>query len=227
LSVFKTSKAGITIKKHLREMLMTIEARNRIISRYKYLAPLYDFLEAPMEWLGLGNLRHQLLREVVGPEVLEVGFGTGKNLPHYNAGVNITAIDLSAEMLKRSESRHSNNRVSRHIMDVENLRYGAERYDQVVASFVFCTVSDPVKGLEEVARVVKPRGHIYLLEHVRPANKFLATVFDWLNPLAVWMFGVNINRETRKNIDAAGLKVIKDTPALQGIVHIYECVRAK
>lgn len=206
-------------------MSMPTEASNRIVRHYKYLAPLYDFLEAPMEWLWLRKLRHQLLREVIGPEVLEVGFGTGKNLPHYNAGINITAIDISPAMLKRSESRHSYNRVSRHIMDVENLRYGAERFDQVVASFVFCTVTDPVKGLTEIARVVKPRGRIYLLEHIRPANKFMATVFDLLNPIAVWMFGVNINRDTRKNIEAAGLKVVNDISAAQGIVHIYECVR--
>lgn len=64
-----------------------------------------------------------------------------------------------------------------------------------------------MKGLEEVRRVVKPEGQVRLLEHVRPRNPLLGKVFDWLSPLTRALMGPEINRRTKDNVRAAGLRI--------------------
>ncbi|NIR99327.1 MAG: SAM-dependent methyltransferase, partial [Gammaproteobacteria bacterium] len=78
---------------------------NPIRRRYDRIAPVYEWLEAPMEALALGRWRRALLARVQGPRVLEAGVGTGKNLPLYPPGVVLTAVDLSPRMLARSWSK--------------------------------------------------------------------------------------------------------------------------
>jgi len=77
----------------------------------------------------------------------------------------------------------------------------------VFATFVFCSVPDPVAGLRELRRVCKPDGKLLLLEHMRPGNFVLGFIFDVLNPLIVRMMGANINRRTIDNILQAGWQI--------------------
>jgi ubiquinone/menaquinone biosynthesis C-methylase UbiE len=77
----------------------------------------------------------------------------------------------------------------------------------VVATFVFCSVPDPVQGLREIGRVVRPGGQILLLEHVRIDRPVIGTLMDVLAPLIVRLNGANINRRTVKNVQSAGLQI--------------------
>ena len=77
----------------------------------------------------------------------------------------------------------------------------------MLATFVFCSVPNPVLGLSEVRRVVKPGGQVLLLEHVRSEQPALGTVMDTLNPVVVRVTGANINRRTVENVRRAGLVV--------------------
>lgn len=183
-------------------------AQAEITRRYNRLAPVYDLLELPMEWLFHHQRRRRLLQQAAG-RVLEVGIGTGKNLPHYPSGVDLTGIDVAPRMLARADRRARKLGVPVRLSpaDVRRLPFPAAVYDTVAATFVFCSVAEPVEGLRELGRVVKPGGRILLLEHVRPRSRLFGRLADLLTPLTRRIFGFALNRRTEENLKRAGLGV--------------------
>lgn len=197
---------------------------DQIRKRYNRIAFFYNSLEAPMEWLRFRNWRDRLRSAIAGPKTLEVGVGTGKNLPYYPLDVDVTAIDFSPRMLsyaKRSAFKLELH-VNFHLMDVQHLDFPDNSFDTVFGSFVFCSVPDPVMGLKEMRRVCKPGGRLLLLEHVRPQNALAGYLFDIMNPFIVRMMGANINRRTIENINNAGWDITKDEPLSFSIVRWIE-----
>lgn len=199
-------------------------ATDKARRRYNRIAPVYDLMEGLVERSRYRQWRRLLWDKVEGKTVLEVGVGTGKNFPYYPAGVKITAIDFSEKMLDRAREKATTLGVSveLHQMDVQNLEFEDETFDTVVASFVFCSVPDPVRGLEEVRRVVKAGGKVILLEHVLSANKALAWFMNLVNPLVVRTMGPNINRRTVANVVQSGLEVERVTDLAAGIFKLIE-----
>ena len=124
----------------------TITARKR----YDRIAPLYDLMEGLVERTKYSRWRRLLWSKVEGENVLEIGVGTGKNFAYYPLGVRITAIDFSEKMLMRAcdKAKRENVNVNLQQMDVQSLEFADETFDTVVGSFVFCSVPDPVHGLE-------------------------------------------------------------------------------
>jgi ubiquinone/menaquinone biosynthesis C-methylase UbiE len=192
--------------------------------RYDRLARFYDFLEAPVERLRFASWRRKLRDRITGERALEVGVGTGKNLPYYPRDVKMTAIDLSPRMLERAQEKASalGLEVDLGEMDVQNLAFPDRSFDTVFATFVFCSVPDPVTGLQELRRVCKTDGRLLLLEHMRPGNAPLGFLFDILNPMVVRMMGANINRRTMENIQKAGWKIRSEERLSSDIVRWIE-----
>ena len=192
--------------------------------RYNRIAFLYDFMEAPMERLRFASWRRKLMGRIAGPTALEVGVGTGKNLIFYHDDLDITAIDLSPRMLERARKRANklNLNVNLQEMDVEHLNFADDSFDTVFATFVFCSVPDPIAGLQELRRVCKPDGKLLLLEHMRPENYALGLIFDLFNPIIVRMMGANINRRTINNIRQAGWQIKAEECFSSDIVRMIE-----
>jgi ubiquinone/menaquinone biosynthesis C-methylase UbiE len=173
--------------------------------RYDRIAWLYAL---PWEPRGFTELRPALLADIAG-EVLEVGVGTGANLPYYPRGVQLTAIDVSSKMLSRAvrKARETGKGSDFYCMDVEDLSFPDESFNFVIATLVFCSVEDPLRGLKEIRRVLKPDGELRMLEHVRSEGQFLGRAMDLLNPLAR-LIGDNINRRTAETIEAAEFELL-------------------
>jgi len=178
-------------------------------ARYNRIAPYYDLVEFISEHV-FKRWRRKLLSSVKG-KILEVGVGTGKNFPYYPKESDITGIDIADRMLPLAKKRADRLGLAIKLMegDVQGLSFPDNFFDTAVATFVFCSVPDPVLGLQELRRVVKPDGQILLLEHVRIDRPVIGYLMDVLNPVFAHLLGPNINRRTVENIEKAGL-VIKN-----------------
>lgn len=188
------------------------ETTKGLVRRWNRQARLYDRLTAPMErMLGLVRGRAWVFERVAKGRVLEVGAGTGKNLPYYPEQALVVASDLSPGMLARAVQKAGDrSRAVRFVVtDAEDLAFRDGSFDTVLATCVFCTVPDPVRGLREARRVLKDGGEVVLLEHMRPEG-FLGKVFDILDPIASRLMGPHINRWTLDNIRRAGLVVVEE-----------------
>lgn len=198
---------------HNRRHRAAEKATRAVIRRYNTLAPLYDIVEGFGERGQFRRWRALMWSKVEGQEILEVGVGTGRNFPYYPPGARITAIDFSSSMLNRARRKAARDRISVTLeeMDVQQLSYEDNSFDCVVASLVFCSVPDPVRGLREVGRVCRPGGKVVLLEHTLSSRKVLARLMNVFNPMVCWLLGDNINRRTVENVAASGLELEKIT----------------
>lgn len=176
---------------------------NKIKNRYNRIAKFYDVLDKPME-MALSKWRKQLASEAKG-NVLEVGIGTGRNIPLYSDKVTLTGIDFSSNMVEISRRKYGDrSNVEILEMDAENMAFEDNNFDTVVTSCVFCSVPDPVQGLKEIKRVCKNDGKIVMLEHVRSHKKVVGPLMDAFNFMPLHLYGANINRETYGNLLKAG-----------------------
>jgi len=151
--------------------------------------------------------RERLWALARGQRILEVGVGTGKNLSYHPRGASITGIDVAEKMLARARERAARLGCGINLLeaDVQALPFPDSFFDTAAATFVFCSVPEPVIGLREFTRVVRPGGQILLLEHVRIDRPVAGRIMDFLNPLVVQMYGANINRRTVENVQRGGL----------------------
>jgi phosphatidylethanolamine/phosphatidyl-N-methylethanolamine N-methyltransferase len=200
------------------------KSTEKAIKRYDRIAPIYDLMEGLAEHSRYNDWRRLVWSKVEGKNVLEIGVGTGKNFPYYPSGVDITAVDFSERMLRRARERARREEVKVNLlqMDAQAMEFKDDAFDSVAATFVFCSVPDPVRGLEEIRRVVRPGGKVVLLEHVLSANRIIAALMNLANPLVSRLMGPSINRRTVENVARSGLVVERVTDLSAGIFKLIE-----
>lgn len=187
------------------------EKTEQIKRRYDRISVIFDLLERPMTGLS-DRWRKNVTAEVHG-KALEVGVGTGKNIPYYSPDVDLVVIDFSPRMLEKAMAKYGDNHKNVQFleMDVQNMDFPDDTFDYVLTSCVFCSVPYPVQGLQEIRRVCKPSGKLLMLEHVRSNRRLLGPLMDVLNPVPLFLYGANINRDTVGNLRKAGFSDIQVT----------------
>jgi ubiquinone/menaquinone biosynthesis C-methylase UbiE len=178
----------------------------------RVLALFYDRLRAASEEAGMREERRRLLSHARG-EVLEIGAGTGLNLPLYPPAVTrVVATEPDTQMARRlrRKARDAHVPVELVVAPAEALPLASGSFDTVVGTLVLCTVADPAVVLAEVARLLRPGGSYLFLEHVRAHDAGLAR---WQDRLAgVWGVigdGCHPNRATLAALRASPLTVFE------------------
>ncbi|WP_342305471.1 class I SAM-dependent methyltransferase [Methanolobus sp. ZRKC5] len=178
-----------------------------IISKYNRFSYLYDLMEIPIEFFWYSKWRKELFANMSG-RVLEVGVGTGKNIRYYPKDCEVVGIDISDGMLAHAKKRSAGKKNAvLFLMDAEHMGFKDNCFDFVVTTFVLCSIPEPIGALEGMKRVCKPEGTVINLEHMKSEKRLIAFFEDLFNPVTTAITGVNINRETVKNIKKAGLNV--------------------
>ncbi len=176
----------------------------------------------PLARLSVTPWRRSLLEGVQG-EVLEIGVGSGANLPLYSTHARVTALDKNPVRLRRLAARYPS---SNHLLaDAMFVPLPDDAFDYVVGAFVFCSIADPAVALKEVRRVLRPGGQLLLLEHVRGLRPVSRRLTEWLHPF--WLrltHECHLNRQTAITVQAAGLQVRRTQSYLGGLVQRMEAI---
>jgi len=177
--------------------------------RTKFFALTYDRQMARAEQAGLHAFRERLLAGLTG-DVLEIGGGTGANLPCYGPAVtSLTLTEPQPPMLRRLERAVREHRPSATVLraPAEDLPFDDHTFDVAVSTLVLCGVDDQPRALRELRRVLRPGGQLVFIEHVRAGDAGTARLQDrmnWLNRIVVCC---DCNRPTLDSIKTAGFTV--------------------
>ena len=174
----------------------------------RFYAAMYDVINGPAERAGLRQQRHDLLAQATGATI-EIGAGTGLNLPHYPAAVTrLALIEPDPHMIRRLRRRAAKVGRDAEIIDstADQLPLADASVDTAVVTFALCSVPDEQAALGEITRVLAPGGRLLFLEHVRSADPEIAARQDKM-PFPYPLIGCHPNRDTLREIEASALDV--------------------
>ncbi len=179
---------------------------------HRFFAAFYDRLMASTEDAGMRDMRAELAASANG-RTLELGAGTGHNLAHYGPGVSeLVLTEPDPHMARRLRARLAAEPpvpASAEVVEAgaERLPFEDSSFDTVVSTLCLCTVEDPERVVDEVARVLRPGGRLLYIEHVRSDSAKVARWQDRLETPWGWLAaGCHPNRDTAATIAASGLE---------------------
>jgi len=177
---------------------------------YNKLARSYDKRNELMErWIS----KSRPILSVIKGDILEVGIGTGNNLMYYNPEANIVAFDWSSEMVSQAHlkiKKYRLNNIKEIIIgDIQKLSdyFDPNSFDYIISSCVFCSVPDPILGLKEVFKVLRPSGKLIQIEHGLSEIGLVNALLIFLDPITSKKFGFHLKRNHLKNLQIAGFKI--------------------
>lgn len=165
---------------------MDMQAMRKSYARW---APVYDLTFGAVT--SAGRRRVAGMVNARGGSLLEVGVGTGMSLDLYNHDVRVTGIDASPEMLAKAEDRVLEKNLTQvaelREMDARHLAYGDNTFDHVAALHIMSVVPEPERVMAEMARVLKPGGSLFIVNHFAREKGALAKAARLAEPVANWL----------------------------------------
>ncbi len=202
---------------------------SRVKSLYAVYSTFYDSVFGRLYAPGrLAAVRLMNVRP--GEEILEVGVGTGVSLPHYPRHARIVGVDISREMLAKAEERKAAlglSNVEIYEMDATRMDFPEGRFDKVIAAHVVTVVPEPLKVMEEMKRVCKDSGEIYILNYVGASSGIAARLEQLFSPIRKAM-GLGAYIDLEAVIKEAGLTVeYKERVNVFGLCRLIRCRKGK
>ncbi len=186
-----------------------VPTTDRVKAYYERFAPRYD--QSVRFWervLSMDAGRRWAASRASG-EVLEIGVGTGLNLPLYGPDVRLTGVDLSSAML--AQARRRADELGRDVglreADAQALEFPGDRFDTVLFSLCLCSIPDDRRAVAEGVRVLKPGGRMLLLEHVRSLSPVVRAGQRLVEPLFLRFQADHLTREPLEHVRAEGMDV--------------------
>ncbi|MBF0438747.1 MAG: methyltransferase domain-containing protein [Magnetococcales bacterium] len=181
---------------------------NRTERRWDGTARFYDLLAFGAERRWKPAKQHLFARMQPGKKILFAALGTGLDIAFFPPNQEIIAIDISSRMLERAKPRVAvyPGQMEARQMDICDLDFPDGQFDQVFTSCTFCSVPDPMRGLESLYRVLKPGGELWMFEHTGSKVWPFNWVLDMCNPICRHI-GPEMNRDTVANVRRAGFRI--------------------
>lgn len=175
--------------------------------KYNRISSVYDFLKRG-DMRRWKQIQIDFFSQLHG-KILYVGIGPGPEIVNFPPGLDIIAIDLSRNMMELARERAANYKGKFKLinMNVESLGFPDNSFDSVLTVCIFCTVENPVQGLEELRRVLKPDGKLFMFEHVISKNPVYALSLKWFSLFTTMLSGTHLDRDTVANLGKAGFKI--------------------
>ncbi len=159
-------------------------------------------------------------------KILFASLGTGLDIPAFPPDRSITAIDISPEMLSRAQHRIDDypGEIKAEQVDIHEMPYPGDHFDQVFTSCTFCSVPEPVAALTAIHRVLKPGGRLYMFEHTGSRYFPFRNMLDLMTILAR-KIGPELNRNTVGNVRTAGFEVTEVNNLFLDIVKTIKAIK--
>lgn len=173
---------------------------------------------------NFSKIRQKLLGDAYG-ETLEIGFGTGLNLPHYPPSVyRLTAIDSNPGMNRLAKKRIAGSAIDvrNETLNCQSVPFDDGTFDCVVSTWTLCSISDVEAALGEINRILKPEGRFFFVEHGLSPDP---GVREWQNRLTpiqkVIGSGCHLNRDIRMIIEGGKFKILHlENSYMEGIPRV-------
>jgi ubiquinone/menaquinone biosynthesis C-methylase UbiE len=184
-------------------------------AKWDRAAPGFDFMSSYGPEKRWAPVKRELFSKMGDGRILFMAVGTGLDLPFFPPRKNIVGIDISDKMLEVAAPRLAayDGEIETHAMDVHDMSFADDEFDQVFTSCTFCSVPNPVQGLQALRRVLKPGGELHMFEHTGSRYYPFRLMMDAMTPL-LRARGTELNRDTVANVKAAGFE-------LQEVTHVF------
>lgn len=194
-------------------------------AKWDRLAPRFDGMASKGAERRWKPFKQRLFAEMEG-KVLFLALGTGLDIPAFPPGRDITAIDISPRMIEQAQPRLAayDGTIRAEVMDVHEMTFAPESFDQVFTSCTFCSVPGPVEGLRALYRVLKPGGGLFMFEHTGSRLHPFRGMMDFMSVLTE-RIGPAMNRDTVANVVAAGFELVEVDNVYLDVVKTIRAVK--